>query len=94
MTKLPDGATLLRDLGELDQKSVPAGLLKDHSLKQGVWGMLEVLSGELQFVWADDNVTDRDLVSGDVVIIPPQALHHLVPGAAFEIKLALYRATD
>ena len=91
MSGLPDNVSLFRDLGELDEISIPAGLLKDHSLKEGVWGRLEMLAGSLRFVWAAGEPSGRILSAGDTMIIPPTKLHHLELDGDFKLKLALHR---
>lgn len=69
---------------------VPAGLLKDHRLKAGVWGQLEVEVGALVFVDADGTATP--LCAGDTHRIESERLHHLEDADSAVITIRFYRA--
>ncbi len=77
MTKLPDGAVLVRTTAEFDADSVPRGLLRAHRVAAGVWGRLVVRSGSLKFVFDDDAEPERVLDAGSIQVIPPERPHHL-----------------
>jgi tellurite resistance-related uncharacterized protein len=51
---LPADVRYVRTTPTFTEDTVPAGLLADHQLAAGVWGVLEVLSGHLRFVFDDD----------------------------------------
>ena len=68
---------------------IPAGLLKDHRLKAGVWGELEVESGTLIFV--DAAGVETPLSAGDVHRIESERLHHLAEADAAVITIRFYR---
>jgi tellurite resistance-related uncharacterized protein len=57
---------------------VPAALLGAHNTKAGVWGLLRVLSGRVQYCL--DNGTDESVIvaAGETVVIEPQVAHHVV----------------
>lgn len=63
---------------EFTETSVPAGLLRSHSTKAGVWAKLHVLSGRLLF---RDLVlgTEKELPPGVHALIHPQARHEVAP---------------
>jgi quercetin dioxygenase-like cupin family protein len=46
----------------------------------------------LRFVW-DDGRADRvdTLVAGDVIVVPPEVLHHVESDGAFEIEIDFHR---
>ncbi len=69
---------------------IPAGLLRDHSLKEGTRGRLTVLSGRVRFVWADGRAVALKL--GESVEIPPVAPHHIEPDEAAAVEVAFFRA--
>lgn len=64
------------------ESTVPAGLLEDHSTKDGVWGLIHVEEGKLRYL-----VTDSRRVSTDQVLTPqtapgliePTILHRVEP---------------
>ena len=77
--QFPSGLSAYRKIGPFDAESLPAGLLREHRLKEGTWANLTVLEGEIGFVW-DDPESDGAvtvLAAGDCVYVPPLILHHL-----------------
>ena len=92
---LPTDALAYRDLGPFDNASLPAGLLAEHRLKAGTWGLLRVTSGQIDFVW-DDGLSPvrRRLNAGDAIVVPPQVPHHLETTTRFELSLTFFRAVS
>lgn len=74
---LPAGVQLVRTTVKFDQDSVPAGLLRDHRVAEGVWGRLVVSSGHLTFLFEDSDEQPRSVSAGESVVIPPNRPHHL-----------------
>lgn len=74
---LPSDVRLVRTTPELDEASVPPGLLGAHRVAEGVWGRLVVRSGSLRFVFDDDPHGARSVAAGGHVVIPPRRVHHL-----------------
>ena len=70
MTGLPPGLVHLRTTPEFDERSVPAGLLAAHRIAEGVWGLLRVRAGTLDFVVEDGSTPPRRLRPGDTQVIP------------------------
>lgn len=50
---LPAGAAKYSETPTYSQATVPAGLLKDHATKPGVWGKLVVTAGQLLYLRGD-----------------------------------------
>lgn len=63
---------------EFTETTVPAGLLRQHSTKAGVWAKIHVLSGSLLFQDLADG-TERLLTTGVHAIIYPQVEHQVAP---------------
>lgn len=74
---LPDGAECYKTIGPFLQADIPAGLLREHSLKAGVWGVLTLIEGRLRFVWDDDSGAFEELHAPARIIVPPTVHHHL-----------------
>ncbi len=49
MKTLPPGLQLTRRTPEFTAFTIPAGLLHDHRTKPGVWGVIQVLEGALEY---------------------------------------------
>ena len=74
---LPEGLVHLRTTPEFDEHSVPSGLLAAHRVAAGVWGLLRVRSGSIDFVFEDGATPARRVRAGDTQVIPPGDRHHL-----------------
>lgn len=80
--KLPAGLQAYKRTPTFTEASVPAGLLSDHSTKDGVWGLIHVEEGTLRYV-----VTDTRRTHGETILTPDQAagiveptiIHHVEP---------------
>jgi len=76
------------------QSTVPAGLLADHSTKDGVWGLIHVEEGKLRYL-----VTDPRRASTDEVLTPdtarglvePTILHRIEPIGAVTFHVEFLR---
>ena len=74
--ELPDGFARYKQTAELDQGSVPAGLLKDHTTKRGVWAKIVVHDGALRY-HVDAMGRSFELAPGAPGIVVPEVPHHL-----------------
>ncbi|MBS0482406.1 MAG: DUF1971 domain-containing protein [Proteobacteria bacterium] len=83
-----------RTIGPFSRATLPAGLLSEHRLKPGAWGLLEVLSGKLRFVWDQPDSEPLDLAAGDQVLILPEAPHHLEVTDDFSVRITFMRRRD
>lgn len=90
---IPDGFVAYKETPIFDEHSVPAGLLGDHATREGVWARVEVLSGRLDLVWADDGSIDA--VSPEVPgLIPPCRRHAVVLDGPVRFKVVFHRSGD
>jgi len=69
---------------------VPAGLLRDHTLKAGTWGLLQVVAGRVVFIDHEERRTE--LLAGAQRVIRPVAPHRIEPSADATIQIAFYDA--
>lgn len=72
-----------------DENSLPSALRRDHSLKAGVWGRLNVLSGALRYTVSETGEA-HILEAGQSRIIPPEQLHCVAPLGAVEMRVDFY----
>jgi len=75
---LPENVTYVRSTPEFDEATVPAGLLRAHQVAAGVWGLLVVSEGVVEFTFEDDSDTSRVVTAGETQVIPPSRPHHIV----------------
>ena len=74
----PDGLTSYKRTEELTEATVPAGFLREHSTKRGVWGKLHVTEGELKYCVQAPVNADFAVTAPEKAVIVPQMKHHLV----------------
>jgi len=92
---LPADLEAYKRTGTFTETSVPAGLLKDHSTKEGTWGLIHVVAGRLRYRVTDarrellDAVLSPDLPPG---VVEPTILHHVEPLGAVQFYVEFYHA--
>ena len=72
-------------------QSVPAGLLRDHATKRGVWARIVVLEGELRYRITSLAV-DEVLSPHHGGIVAPEVLHSVEPQGEVQFYVEFYRA--
>ncbi len=73
----PQGLVNYKRTRDLSDRSVPAGFLRDHATKRGVWGRLQVTEGALEYC-VQAPVNKRFALNAPTeAIIVPQMQHHL-----------------
>jgi tellurite methyltransferase len=82
--EMPRDHVAYQRTSSFDQNSVPAALLAQHSTKAGVWGLIRVESGELEYTIEDERLsTDAEqcqrLEAGDVGVVIAEVEHHVTP---------------
>lgn len=87
---LPDGLEPYKRTTTFTERTVPAGLLGEHSTKNGVWGLILVEEGKLRYL-----VTDPRRASTEVLLTPeaepgvvePTILHRVEPVGAVQFHV-------
>ena len=60
---------------EFNRHTLPKGLQRDHSTKPGVWGVINVVTGELEYRVNQPVGACITLSPGSPGYIPPEMLH-------------------
>lgn len=79
MKSLPPGVEPYRRTAEFSESTVPAGLLRDHTTRAGVWGRIRVLGGSLLYRIGPES---RRLEPGVDGIVEPEVAHHVEPAGS------------
>lgn len=99
-TDPPDGAALPDDVSPYQrtdlftETNIPAGLLKAHSTKPGVWGLIRVIDGALTYRVEDPRrppsarVLTADAAPG---VIEPTILHSVEQHRSVRFYVEFYR---
>ncbi len=72
------------------EQSVPAGLLKDHATRPDVWGVINVLAGELRYEIPSLSEC-HILEEGTSGVIEPQRPHFVTPQGPVRFFVEFYR---
>ncbi len=87
---LPDGLEHVRTTPQFTAESVPAGLRAALPVAPGVWGVLVVAQGHVDFVMEASGATRR-VGAGERQVIPPQQEHHVEPGPDARFAVQFHR---
>lgn len=89
MKDLPENVAFYNRTPVYTEKTLPPGILKEHRTKEGVWGVIEVVDGELEYVIS--HAESYILRPGHNGIIEPQVLHHVKPLGDVSFSIAFYQ---
>jgi tellurite resistance-related uncharacterized protein len=79
MKALPEGISSYKRTPEFTEQTVPAGLLKDHQTKEGVWGKIVILEGALEYTIIEPELEVIQLNESRHGVVEPTILHHIKP---------------
>ena len=77
------------------ENSVPAGLLAEHSTKEGVWGLIHVTQGRLRYFITDPRREPEEYVldpGTEPGVVEPTILHRVEPMGSVEFQVEFLRA--
>ena len=77
MKKLPDNVVAYQRTNLFAQDSVPTGLLRNHSTKEGVWGLIQIEKGQLEYTIENKEV--HILTPENSGVVEPTVTHHVRP---------------
>ena len=66
-----------------------AGLLKDHSTKEGVWGLIQVEKGKLEYTIGENEIPIP--TSDNNGVVEPVTIHHARPLGEVLFSVEFYR---
>lgn len=91
---LPPGFESYRRTDTFSEMSVPAGLLKAHATKAGIWGLIRVTDGELIYRIEDERriAGQRSLRAGlPPGVVEPTILHSVEPAGPVRFHVEFFR---
>lgn len=80
---------------DFTEATVPAGLLRAHSTKAGVWGLIHVLEGRLAYRIHDERRPPSDQVLTPETpcgVVEPTILHEVQPQGPVRFYVEFHRA--
>lgn len=91
MKDLPNNLEAYKRTPEFNESSVPKGLLKAHQTKQGVWGKIVILEGELEYSINSENNEVLVLSSDKYGVVEPEVFHQIKPVGKVSFYIEFYR---
>jgi tellurite resistance-related uncharacterized protein len=91
MPELPPGAERYKVMGPFSESTIPAGLLRTHSLKAGVWGRIVLTEGRLRYVIERSPEVAFVLEPGVFGIVLPEEPHHVEPMGPAQVEIEFWR---
>lgn len=96
-TPIPEGLESYKRTPTFTETSMPAGLLGEHSTKDGVWGLIQVEAGKLRYTVTDPrrDRSERTLTPKDAAgVVEPTILHRVEPLGEVRFHLQFLRKAD
>ena len=94
---LPENVLPLRRTPTFTESTVPLGLLKAHSTKEGSWGLIHVLEGALAYRLCDPRRAQAETTltpDGAPGVVEPTILHEVEPLGRVQFYVEFHRAPD
>lgn len=91
-SEMPPGYAAYRRTAAFRSGRIPEGLLRQHETKPGVWALLEVSSGSLDFIELIEGAERRTRVdAGGRALIRPSVVHRVEPHGEVEFSIEFWR---
>ncbi|MFT6437351.1 MAG: tellurite resistance-related uncharacterized protein [Candidatus Azotimanducaceae bacterium] len=91
MKSLPKTVAPYKQTPEFDEVTIPKGLLKAHSTKNGVWGKIVILEGELRYQINEPEITHYTLDESCHGVVEPEIKHEVAPLGKVRFYVEFYR---
>jgi len=90
MKTLPSNVAPYKKTPKFDETSIPKGLLKAHQTKEGVWGKIVVLEGQLKYKMTEP---EEEIILNDDVfgVVEPTKFHEVEPMGRVRFYVEFYR---
>ena len=91
MKELPKNVEAYKKTPLFTNETVPSGLLKTHTTKEGTWGKIQILKGKLLYVIETDSEEQIELDADKFGVVEPEVPHHIKPMGAVEFYVEFYK---
>ena len=94
MKQIPEQAQAYKRTPEFNQDTVPQGLLNAHQTKEGTWGKIVVLEGQLQYTINEPEVEVIMLDQNTFGVVEPTILHQVKLMGDMRFYVEFYRVAE
>lgn len=91
MPPWPDGLVKVRETPVFDGDTIPAGLLRSHTLKRETWGRIVVSRGELLYTIEEPRERHFELGPDRVGVVEPEVRHRVAPRGEVRFRVEFHR---
>ncbi len=91
MKALPTDVFPYKRTADFTESTVPAGLLRSHHTKNGVWGKIVVLEGTLLYRILEPGIEEILLSADRFGVVEPTVKHEVVPFSGLRFYVEFYR---
>ncbi len=88
--EFPEGLQEYKRTPDFTEATIPAGLLRDHTTKTGVWGLIEVEEGSLLYTVQEPREQSHTLTPGTPGVVVPGMKHHVRTEGGVKFHVAFY----
>lgn len=88
---LPPRVAKYAETAKFTRETVPSKLTTRHNLKSGVWGLLCVEAGTVEFHVTGGTTWSASVQAGETIVIEPRQEHFVRPDVDAEFKVEFYR---
>lgn len=92
--KIPEGFEPYRRTPSFSEQSVPKGLLHAHSTKRGVWALILVARGHLEYLLHEPFNEQQVVTALRPGVILPEVQHHVSPMGDVDFCVEFWRAPN
>ena len=92
--EIPTGYAPYRRTPVYDEHTIPAGLLRDHSTKRGVWARIHVTAGSLDYYVHAPFRSHERLSPMSIGIVIPEVEHHVAACGPVSFFVEFLRPDD
>lgn len=94
MKRIPNGFGPYKRTAVFTEDSIPAGLLKNHTVKENCYAKICIIEGELDYTIIEPEVITYRLNADLPGIIEPQIKHHIKALNQVRFYVEFYRAEE
>ena len=94
MKSLPPGLVAYKRTPEFTTDTVPAGLLRQHNTKAGVWGLIVVVEGLLDYRILEPVIEEICLSPTLPGVVEPEVPHEVAPRPGVRFYVEFHRRPD
>ena len=89
--ELPEGLKSYKQTPTFTETTIPRALQVSHSLKNGIWGMIHVLDGCLQYTLERQGFAPQIIHAGKSAVVPPEVPHHIQATGPVQCFIEFFR---